>query len=36
MLCYDVAYNNAGSFKDIFTMVFQMLLCDECYENVYT
>jgi hypothetical protein len=22
--------------KKSFTMVFQMLLCDECYENVYT
>jgi hypothetical protein len=27
---------NAGCLKNNFTMVFQMLLCDECYENVYT
>jgi hypothetical protein len=27
---------NAGCFKKIFTMVFQMLLCGECHENVYT
>jgi hypothetical protein len=26
---------NAGRFKNRFTMVFQMLLCGECYENVY-
>jgi hypothetical protein len=27
---------NAGCFKKCFTMVFQMLLCGECYENVQT
>jgi hypothetical protein len=27
---------NAGRFKKSFTIVFQMLLCGECYENVYT
>jgi hypothetical protein len=27
---------NAGCFKKSFTMVFKMLLCGECYENVYT
>jgi hypothetical protein len=27
---------NAEYFKNIFTMVFQMLLRGECYENVYT
>jgi hypothetical protein len=25
-----------GCFKNKFTMVFQMLLCSECHENVYT
>jgi hypothetical protein len=27
---------NAGCFKRSFTMVFKILLCGECYENVYT
>jgi hypothetical protein len=27
---------NIGYFKKSFTIVFQMLLCGECYENVYT
>jgi hypothetical protein len=27
---------NAGHFKKNITMVFQMLLCGECYEKVYT
>jgi hypothetical protein len=27
---------NAGCFKKSFTSVFQMLLCGECYGNVYT
>jgi hypothetical protein len=27
---------NAGCFKKRPTVVFQMLLCGECYENVYT
>jgi hypothetical protein len=27
---------NAGYFKNSFTMLFQMLLCGECYENVCT
>jgi hypothetical protein len=27
---------NAGCFKKGFTMLFKMLLCGECYENVYT
>jgi hypothetical protein len=27
---------NAGSFKKNFTVVFQILLCGEGYENVYT
>jgi hypothetical protein len=27
---------NAGRFKKIFTMVFQTLFSNECYENVYT
>jgi hypothetical protein len=27
---------NTGCFKKSFTMVFQMLLCGECYKNVYT
>jgi hypothetical protein len=27
---------NVECFKKSFTMVFQMLLCGECYENVYT
>jgi hypothetical protein len=26
---------NAECFTKSFTMVFQMLLCGECYENVY-
>jgi hypothetical protein len=26
---------NAGCFKINFTMVFQMILCGECYENVF-
>jgi hypothetical protein len=28
--------NNKGCFKKSFTLMFQMLLCGECYENVYT
>jgi hypothetical protein len=28
--------NNTGCLKKIFTMVFQMLRCGECYENVQT
>jgi hypothetical protein len=28
--------SNAGCFKNSFTMAFQMLLCGECYESVYT
>jgi hypothetical protein len=28
--------SNVGCFKKRFTMVFQMLLCGECYENIYT
>jgi hypothetical protein len=28
--------SNAGCFKKSFTVVFQMFLCGECYENVYT
>jgi hypothetical protein len=32
----DVTANlNAGCFKKGFPVVFQMLLCGECYENVY-
>jgi hypothetical protein len=27
---------NARCFKSSFSMVFQMLLCGECYENIYT
>jgi hypothetical protein len=27
---------NAGCLKKRFTMIFQMLLCGECFENVYT
>jgi hypothetical protein len=27
---------NAACFKKSFIMLFQMLLCGECYENVYT
>jgi hypothetical protein len=27
---------NLGCFKKSFTMVFQVLLCGKCYENVYT
>jgi hypothetical protein len=29
-------WNNTECLKKSFTMVFQMLLCGECYENVYT
>jgi hypothetical protein len=29
-------HDNTGCFKKSFRMVFQMLLCIECYENVYT
>jgi hypothetical protein len=27
---------NTGCFKNNFTIVFEMLLCGECYEDVYT
>jgi hypothetical protein len=27
---------NAGRYKKSFTMVIQMILCGECYKNVYT
>jgi hypothetical protein len=37
LLRFDVTFTgNAGYFKNIFTMLFQMLLCGEWYENVYT
>jgi hypothetical protein len=36
-LLFNVTFTgNAGCFKNNFTVVFQMLLCGECYENVYT
>jgi hypothetical protein len=28
--------SNTRCLKTFFTMVFQMVLCGECYENVYT
>jgi hypothetical protein len=31
-----INYCSTGCFKMNFTMVFQMLLCGEYYENVYT
>jgi hypothetical protein len=33
---YLTSSGNAGCLKNSFTMVLQMLLCIECYENVYT
>jgi hypothetical protein len=33
---FNVNYiGNAGCFKNSFTMIFQMLLCGECYEIIY-
>jgi hypothetical protein len=37
LLRFNVTFTgNAGCLKRSFTMVFQMLLCEGCYENVYT
>jgi hypothetical protein len=33
---YIYIYICTGCFKKRFAMVFQMLLCGECYENFYT
>jgi hypothetical protein len=33
---FEYLKDNIGCFKKRFTMVFEMLLCDGCYENVYT
>jgi hypothetical protein len=33
--CCKQVYNNTGCLKNSVTMVFQKLLCDECYENFY-
>jgi hypothetical protein len=36
LLPFNVTSNsNAGCFKKSFTMLLQMLLCDECYEKVH-
>jgi hypothetical protein len=32
----DSCAEHTGCFKKSFTMVFQMLLCGKCYENIYT
>jgi hypothetical protein len=36
-LRFNVTFtDNAGCLKKSFTMVFQILLCGECYRNVYS
>jgi hypothetical protein len=32
----ETSTGNVGRFKMTFTMIFQMLLSGECYENVWT